>query len=134
MVQSGFYVGDGDWWVMTFFDIDGREDIAEVYEALLASGCPRHQAQEVCGVLSQWNKGYTWTDYDGRYSLLFTSKATSAEQMYDSIDHEKNHVVEHISTYYGVDPKSEEASYLAGELGRLLWPAAAYVLCTACHG
>lgn len=34
-----------------------------------------------------------------------------------------------MSEYYGVNPKSEEAAYLAGEIGRLLFPAAAYVLC-----
>lgn len=133
MVQSGFYLGRRDWWVMTFFDIDGEEDLAEVYEALMASGCSDNGAQEACMVLSQWNKGYTWTDYDGRFSLIFTSKATSAEQMYDSISHECNHVVEHISTYYGVDPKSETAAYLSGELARLIWPAAAYVLCPRCR-
>lgn len=63
----------------------------------------------------------------------FISRATDASQMYDSIDHEKKHIVEHISNYYGVDPKSEESAYLSGELGRLIWPAAAWVLCPRCR-
>lgn len=132
MVQTGFYLGRDDWWIMASIGIDGREDLREVYEALLSIGAPDNKAQEVCMRLSQPNTGYTYTDYDGHYTLMFISKATSYAQMYDTLTHEQKHVVEHISNYYGVDPKSEEAAYLAGEIGRLLFPAAAYVLCPRC--
>lgn len=132
MVQTGFYLGRNDWWIMASIGIDGREDLREVYEALLSIGAPDNKAQEVCMRLSQPNAGYTYTDYDGHYTLMFISKATSYAQMYDTLTHEQKHVVEHISNYYGVDPKSEEAAYLAGEIGRLLFPAAAYVLCPRC--
>ena len=114
---------------MASIDINGREDIRDVYWSLLSVGCPDYKAREVCSTLSQPNTGYTYTDYDGRYTLIFVSKATSTSQMYDSLIHEQKHAVEHISEYYGVNPKSEEAAYLAGEIGRLLFPAAAYVLC-----
>lgn len=133
MVQTGFYLGNRDWWVMASLGIDGTEDLREVYESLLSVGCPDYKAREVCMTLSQPNKGYTLTDYNGKYSLMFVSRATDASQMYDSIDHEKKHIVEHVSNYYGVDPKSEEAAYLAGELGRLIFPAATYMICPKCH-
>lgn len=129
MVQTGFYLGRNDWWIMASIGIDDREDLRDVYEALLSIGAPDYKAQEVCMTLSQPNTGYTWTDYDGHFSLMFVSKATSAEQMNSTIDHEKKHVVEHISNYYNVDPKSETSAYLQGELGRLLHPAVSYVLC-----
>jgi hypothetical protein len=133
MIQTGFHIGNKDWWIMATLDISDREDLRDVYESLLSVGVPDFKAREVCMVLSQPNRGYTLTDYDGKYSLMFISRATSPSQMYDSIDHEKKHVVEHISTYYGVEPKSEEAAYLSGELGRLLFPAAAYVICPHCN-
>lgn len=133
MVQTGFWLGRRDWWVMATFDIDGERDLNEVYESLLSVGVSDYRAQEICRTLSQPNNGYTYTDYDGKYTLIYASRATSAEQMFDTIEHELNHAVEHISTYYGVNPKSEEASYLAGELGRLIWPAAAWVLCPRCR-
>ena len=132
MVQTGFYLGRNDWWIMASIGIEDREDLRDVYEALLSIGAPDYKAQEVCMTLSQPNTGYTYTNYDGHYTLMFVSRATSGAQMYDTIDHEKKHVVEHISDYYGVDPKSEEAAYLAGEIGRLLFPAVAYVLCPRC--
>lgn len=133
MVQTGFHIGNRDWWVMALLDIDGVGDLNKVYESLLSVGAPDYKAREVCMVLSRPNTAYTFTDYDGRFSLIFVARTTDASQMYDSIDHEKNHVVSHICKYYNVERDSEEASYLAGELGRLLFPAAALVLCPCCH-
>lgn len=133
MVTTGFYIGNNDWFVMTTLDISDKEDLREVYESLLSVGCSDYKAREVCHTLSYPNTGYTLTDYERKYSLVFISRATDASQMYDSIDHEKKHVVEHISSYYGVNPKSEEAAYLSGELGRLLFPAVTYVLCPQCE-
>lgn len=133
MVQTGFWIGNRDWWVMASLGVDDG-DLRDVYEGLRSVGLSERKVREVCDALSEPNNGYTYTDYDGKYTLIYVSRATSAEQMFDTIEHELNHAVEHISTYYGLGPKSEEASYLAGELGRLLWPAAAYVLCPACHG
>ena len=52
--------------------------------------------------------------------------------MYDSVAHEKKHAVEHISNYYGVDPKSEQAAYLQGELSKQLFPAIALAVCPKC--
>lgn len=132
MVQTGFWLGDRDWWIMASLGIEGASDLNEVYESLLSIGCPDYKAREVCMTLSRPNTGYTYTDYEGHFTLVFISRTTDSSQMYDSIDHEKKHVTEHISSYYGVDPKSEEAAYLAGEIGRLLFPAATYVLYPKC--
>ena len=128
MVQTGFWIGNRDWWIMAQFDISSAE-LQDVYEVLLSVGVPGYKAHEVCQVLSRPNKGYTYTDYDGRFSLMFASEGTDIDELYDSIDHEKRHVLAHIEYYYGVEPKSEEAAYLAGELGRLLFPAIAIAVC-----
>lgn len=129
MIQTGFHLGNRDWWVMATLDISTREDLNEVYEGLMSIGVPDYKVREICVTLSRPNTGYTLTDYDGKFSLMYISRTTDAAQAYDSLDHEKKHLVEHISNYYGVDPKSEEAAYLAGEIGRLIFPAAALVLC-----
>lgn len=57
-----------------------------------------------------------------------------AAEMFDSIVHELKHLVEHISNYYGLDPKEELAAYLQGEVGRQMFPAAALVMCPHCGG
>ena len=133
MIQQGFWIGDRDWWIMVSYDISGTEDLNDVYVALLASGCPDYKAQRACMVLSNKDKGYTWSNYDGRFSAVFISRGTSAEQVYDSCDHELKHLVEHISEYYDVDPRSEEAAYLQGEIARKMFPAVAMLICPKCH-
>ena len=66
-------------------------------------------------------------------TLMFASRAESPEEMYDTIDHELKHCVEHISTYYGIDPKSEEAAYLQGEISKNLFPAVSAAVCPICN-
>ena len=114
---------------MISYDVRSRHDLREVRKTLLSAGCPSYMVDEACLVLSMWNKGYTFTNFRDHLTVSFISKATSNEQMYDTISHEQKHIVEHISEYYGVEPKSEEAAYLQGEIGRQMFPAAAIVIC-----
>lgn len=132
MITTGFSIGDRDWWLMAYLDVSSSRDIDKVYGALLASGCDDERAQDACMVLSQKNSGYTFTNYDEHSTIVVVSRATSAEQAFDSIVHELKHVSEHISEFYDLDPKEELAAYLQGEVGRKLFPAAAMVLCPRC--
>lgn len=133
MIQTGFFIGDRDWWIMASFGVSGEEDLNEVFTSLLAGGCPDDDAQKACMVLSRTNSGYTFTNTDGHFTLIFASKATSYEETYDTITHEIKHCVEHISTYYDINPKSEAAAYLQGEIARCLFPAVAAAICPRCH-
>lgn len=132
MIQQGFSIGNRNWYVMAIYDIRSREDLRETRKAILAAGCEEYRADEAISVLQMWNTGFTFTSFSDHFTLICISKATSAEQMYDSIQHELKHVVEHISEYYDVDPKGEDAAYLQGEIGRQMFPAAAMLVCPKC--
>ena len=129
MIQQGFSLGERDWYIMCAYDIRTKRDLAEVRRTLLAAGCDEYKADEAISVLSMWNKGFTFTNFADHLTIVCISKATSAEQMYDSIVHEQKHIVEHISEYYGVDPKGETAAYLQGEIGRQIFPVVAMLIC-----
>lgn len=133
MIKQGFHVGDRDWWVMVYYGVDGTRDLKEVYETLMLGGSANDAAQRACMVLSREDTGYTFTNFVGQYSLIFISRTSSAEQMYDTIQHELKHVVEHISEYYGVDPQGETSAHLQGEIARLMFPAAALAVCPKCN-
>lgn len=134
MIKTGFYIGKRDWWIMAYFMVDDTDDLKEVYETLLAAGCDDYKAQEVCMVLSRDNTGYTFTNLDDHVTFMFVSKASSPEQMFDSIMHEIKHLTEHVGEYYGLDPKEEMSAYLQGEVGRNLFPAVAMAICPRCYG
>lgn len=133
MIQQGFSIGNRDWYIMAQYDIHTTKDLDEAYKTLLASGCPDYKAQRACMVLSRRDTGYTFTNFDEHLTVMFISRSTSAEQMYDTIHHETKHAVEHISEFFGVNPKSEESAYLQGEIARQMFPAAAMVVCPKCN-
>lgn len=133
MIQTGFWIGERDWWIMATLDIKGEKDLDEVYRSLLACDCPGEEAQKACMVLSRKNCGYAFSDLRGHYTLMFASETDSAEEMFNTITHELKHATEHISGYYGVDPKSEEAAYLQGEIAKKMFPAVALAVCPKCH-
>jgi len=133
MIQQGFHIGDRDWWCMAYYNVRTESDLDEIYKALLASGCPNDNAQRACMELSRYNTGYTYTNFDEHLTIMCMSKATNAEQMFDTIVHEIKHLVEHLSTYYDLDSKEELSAYLQGEVGRLMFPAAALAICPRCN-
>ncbi len=133
MIQTGFHIGDRDWWIMAFIDVSSELELDRVFGSLLAAGCKMSKAEEAVSVISKPNTGYTYTNFVERTTLLIVGKATSSEQMFDSIVHELKHVAEHIGDYYGIDPKEELSAYLQGEVGRQLFPAVAYAICPRCH-
>lgn len=133
MIQQGFSLGKRDWYIMCAYDIRTQRDLMETRRTLLSAGCDEYKTDEAVSVLSMWNKGFTYTNYTDHLTIVCISKATSAEQVYDSVQHELKHVVEHLSEYYGVDPKGETAAYLQGEVARLMFPAAALLMCPKCN-
>jgi len=132
MVTTGFYLYD-EWWIMASLDISEREDIADVYKSLLACDCPDYEARKACMVLSSPNSGYTFTDTEGKYTLIFVSKATSPDEAYNTISHEIRHAADHIGKYYGMEARGEDSAYLQGEIAKKLFPAVAMVVCPICH-
>lgn len=133
MIQTGFWIGERDWWFMATIGVKGERDLNEVYQALMACGCPDVEAQKACMVLSRRNCGYSFSDMDRQFTLMFASETDSPEEMFDTLVHELKHIVEHISSHYGLNPKSEEAAYLQGEIAKKLFPAVALAVCPKCH-
>lgn len=133
MVQQGFWIGDRSWYVMCYYDIRSESDLLEVEKALLSSGCPYEKVEEALDVLSDWNTGCTYSNLSERFSVVFIGKATNAEEMYNTIQHETKHVTEHIGEYFGISPTSEESAYLQGGIAMKMFPAASIVVCPRCH-
>lgn len=133
MIQTGFWIGERDWWIMATIGIRGERDLNEVYQALMACGCPDDEAQKACMVLSRKNCGYSFTDLEGQFTLMFASETDSAEEMFDTIVHEVRHATDHIGAFYGLKERGEDSAYLQGEIAKRLFPAVAMAVCPKCH-
>ena len=79
------------------------------------------------------NTGFTYTDYNKKTSVIVIGLTTSAAEFQNTFDHEKGHVVMHISEYYHINPYSEDFQYLAGDIGKKMFPYAKSFLCDCCR-
>ena len=128
-MKTEFYnIGDGDWGILMVYDYDYR-DFDRIWSMLLAFGMPNWKAEQALMVLSRMDTGMTYSIFHDTMSVIFISEGTSDEEWFDSVMHELKHVVEHISEYYDVDPRSEAAAYLQGEIGRLIFPMVMRMVC-----
>ena len=132
MVSQYLEIGNNDWRIVVFYDV-WPHDLSYIGKNLEKAGDTPESIEETLDLLTRLNKGYTFTNYREKMSVIVLGHATSPEQMFDSYDHELKHVVEHISNYYDVDPKSERAAYLQGEIARQMFPALAMVVCPKCN-
>lgn len=132
MVRQGFWVMGGRWYVMGYYGIDIERDGEEVMTALLSTGIGEGEAEEVISELRLKDSGFTLSDYDGRYTVMFVGEASSDDELYDSIQHELKHATEHIGEYFGIDPRGEESAYLQGEISRNMYKAVSLLLCPCC--
>lgn len=145
MIRQGFRVDEREyypfadsivgklvyWWVMAYYDIK-EKDMPEIYITLKASGDRQPSAKQAVEVLSKYNTGYTFSNFNIRSTTVCMSKATSFDEAFSTITHEIKHITENISEYYGIDPKSERAAYLQGEIGKQMYDAIAMVVCPCC--
>lgn len=63
------------------------------------------------------------TNQEEHKSIIVINRPDSAEEFIDTYNHEKNHVEMHICKEFGIDPYSEKAAYLSGQLAKKLFKA-----------
>ena len=115
MIKSTIDVA-GYWSIVLFVDVDyDNYDIIEY--ALTDILAPISIIDEIYNKISyEFNSGVTFTNSDFRTSVICINKATSREELINSISHEADHVQDDICRYYNVPLDSEQAAYLIGYL------------------
>lgn len=123
-----FDIGEEDWGIVLCYDYDFT-DFDRIWAIIRAAGLTDEKAQAAMSVLSRTDTGMTLTSFGDMMSFLFISQSSSDEEWFNTLIHELKHVVEHISEFYRVDPKSEPAAYLQGEIGRQMFPLVIQRMC-----
>lgn len=123
-----FNIGNDDWGILLCWDYDNK-DYEDIHAVMDNFGLNEQEIKEAYKILRKPDTGMTVPDFNNRMSVVFISRTTSEEEWIDTLFHELKHVVEHISLFYRVDPQSESAAYLQGEIGRQLFPVIMSRLC-----
>lgn len=106
----------GYWSVILFVEVDyDNFDIIE--DALIDINAPISVIYEIYNKISyKLDSGVTFSNSKFRTSIVCINKATSKEELVNTISHEADHVQSDICRYYDVPLDSEQAAYLMGYL------------------
>lgn len=129
MIEQGFYVGDKEWYVMCAYLTGSEGELDKVYKSLLLSGCKENEAKKMVTELKKVDSGVTFSSFAKCFSYVCIGEASSKAEMYDTIQHELRHVVEHISEYYGINRRSERAAYMQGDIAKKMYPVVEFLIC-----
>lgn len=133
MIVQDIYLGDYDWSIRVYYAVH-EYFISNILIDLLDTDCDEESFFKIKGLMETGNDniGFTYTNTEMGASLMLIGKTDSSDEFQDTFDHEKGHLVMHISSALGIDPYSEEYQYLAGEVGKRMFKVAKKFLCDHC--
>lgn len=129
-----FELPEYGWRVYVYYHVRNIH-AGEILSLLESVGVPEADRRRAAEVLTRGlpDTGLCCSNTRDRASVLVVSAATSARQFMNSLMHEARHLERHVERTLGIDPFSEEAAYLAGRIGELMYGRARLFLCSR-HG
>jgi hypothetical protein len=117
MIHYNIYFRPYDWEVEVYVILKDC-CIYEIINSLRT--CPESEIQKAfLNLTTRMNSGFIKT-FDKR-SIVVINKPTTLEEFINVYNHEKNHLEMHICEAYNIDPHSEEAAELSGNLAKCLF-------------
>lgn len=133
MTTQEFAIPRVGWSVIALYDVS-HKDYSAVVSALCLAGCDCDMAVRSADKLCDGeNNGLTYSNERNRQSVVAIGVTTDAEEFANTYDHEKGHLVRHISQFVGFPPHGEEEQYVAGYVGQQMFRAAKHYLCDCCR-
>lgn len=134
MIVQDIYLEDYGWCVRVYYAVD-QYYISNILIDLIDIGCNEEAFFKIKRLMEMHknNIGFTYSNIKDRVSIVLIGITDSADEFQDTYDHEKGHLVMHISRALGIDPYSEEYQYLAGEIGKRMFRKAQKLLCDTCR-
>lgn len=134
MKRHFFHIAQHDWVVKAYIDTT-KEDAEEILGELMSIGADMDVMRLAYNNLSSgdMNTGLTYASPWNRETVIVVSRASSAEEYFNSIVHEIAHAGVYTCEALGIDLKSEQAAYFQGGLARDLYPCIKEFLCECCR-
>lgn len=121
MISFKIHFDKYDWCIETHLNVC-PSDANEIAERLENMRCSRSIIEQAVERLTEYeNSGFTYSNPEYHKSIVVVGQCDSAKELVNTYNHEKNHVEMKICEEYGIDPYSEQAAYLSGELSKLLF-------------
>lgn len=117
MIHYNIYFKPYDWEVEVYVVLNNCY-INKIMDSL--RDCPQSEIQRAfLNITTRINSGFVKT-FDKR-SIVVINKPTTLEEFINIFNHEKNHLEMHICNEFNINPYSEEAAKLSGNLAKCLF-------------
>lgn len=100
----------------------------EIIDMLEGINCDSRTLDSIKRNLSnaELDTGFAYSSYDKQCSIVVIHKASSIGEFINTFEHEKNHLEMHICEALDINPYSEEAAHMSGDLAQLILEEALY--------
>ena len=117
MIHYNIYFTPYDWEVEVYVVLNNCQ-LDTIIDSL--RDCSQSEIQRAfLNITTRVNSGFIKTL--GRRSIIVINKPLTMEEFINVYNHEKNHLEMHICDEFNIDPHSEEAAELSGNLAKYLY-------------
>ena len=131
MKRQRIYLDDYDWVVEVFYDTV-PDDAAVILRMLRRLGCKDDDIERSRRMLlsGENNTGLTYSDAKKQESVMVIGRSSMLAEFLNSWQHEMTHLQRHICQAFWINPYSEEAAYLAGDIAMKMHPVLSQFMCS----
>lgn len=110
-----------DWSITIYYTVDSIQK-EEILHKLKEYNCTEDILDSIKNNLNNAyeDTGFTYSNYEKQCSVLVIHKASSIGEFINTFEHEKNHLEMHICEALDINPYSEEAAHMSGDLAQLI--------------
>lgn len=115
------------WEITIYYTVDESQK-AEVLTLLEEMGCKAKAMESIISNLekAEIDTGFAYSNYAKKSSVVVIHKASSIGEFINTFEHEKNHLEMHICEALDINPYSEEAAHMSGDLAQFILEDALY--------
>lgn len=126
-MRQNFKIEKYNWSVIIYY-VPTDTNKTEILDMLNNTDCSKNTLESIRNNLTKGtlDTGFAYSNYSKQYSIIVIHKASSIGEFINTFEHEKNHLEMHICEALDINPYSEEAAHMSGDLAQLILEKALY--------
>ena len=126
-MKQSFKIKKYNWSIVIYYTVNDEES-KEIIDKLDDLHCNSKTLESIKRNLedAKVDTGFAYSSYNKQYSIVVIHKASSIGEFINTFEHEKNHLEMHICEALDINPYSEEAAHMSGNLAQLILEEALY--------
>ena len=126
-LRQQFNIRRYDWNVVIYYTVSDEQvqEVSDMLRGLRPDSETLEKLERNLGNKAP-DTGFIYSSFKSKFSVIVIHKASSIGEFVNTLVHEKNHLEMHICEALDINPYSEEAAVLSGEIGKTIVEDALY--------